>query len=337
MRRKLIMFMSLLSILLILTGCNSGNKTEGDSDKKTSGVVPLYSPGSGGTNYVISAGISQTFNSAKVMPNVVLSTESANGSAEIISSVIDRYKKGAPAFGAPASDIATNIYNGEDDLFSEEHKELRAVTWFNYAAVHIVVPEKSDIQSIADLKGKKIGVAPKGSSPYYFMESLLEEEYGLSIEDDVKAIPLGNAEITEGLQDESIDVGILTGFLPAPLVTEISQLEDVRLIPFDKDILSNFTGKNPYYSAIDVEAGTYKNQDEALTIGAFETLLLTHEDVDEEMVYNLTKFILEEGDEIKKIHDAFSISPDNVSRGIEIPFHSGAEKYFEEENINYEK
>ena len=330
-------FISLIALVFIVAACGSEKGAEGDSPKKVSGIVPLYSPDSGGTNYVISAGISQIFNSSKVMPEVLLSTESISGSTQIISSVIDRYEQGKPAFGAPASDIATYIYNGEYEPLPGEHKELRAVTWFNYAAVHVVVPEKSSIQSLADLKGKKIGVAPKGSSPYNFMESLLRGGYDLSIEKDLKAIPLGNSEINEGLQNGSIDAGILTGFIPAPLVKEISQLDSVRIISFEKDILAEFIANNPYYSAMDVKAGTYRNQDEDITIGAFETLLLTHEDVDEELVYNLTKFILENESELKKIHEAFSISPDNVSRGVEIPFHSGAEKYFKEKGISYEK
>lgn len=336
MKRILSTVVALLTILVLLAACSSGEAKE-EGDKKVSGVVPFYSPGSGGTNYVISAGISQQFNSSKVMPGVMLSTESANGSAEIISSLIGRYEKGAAAFGAPASDIATNVYNGTDPVVKGEHKEIRAVTWFSYAAVHIVVPEKSDIQSIADLKGKKVGVAPKGSSPYNFMNTLLDEGYGLSIEDDLKVIPLGNPEISEGLQNGSIDAGILTGFIPAPLITEISQLADVRLISFDQDILTTFTENHPYYSAIDVPAGTYKAQDEEMTIGAFETMLVTHEDVDEELVYNLTKFVMENEKDLKKIHESFEISPDKVSRGVSIPFHPGAEKYFEEKNIQTEK
>jgi len=169
------------------------------------------------------------------------------------------------------------------------------------------------------------------------MQNLLGEGYGYSMEEDLKAIPLGNAEINEGLQNGSIDVGILTGFIPAPLVTEISQLENVRLISFDEAILDTLIENHPYYSSVSIEPGTYKNQEDEITIGAFETVLLTHKDVDEELVYKLTRFVLENSSELKKIHEAFSISPENVSRGVSIPFHSGAEKYFKEKGINYEE
>ncbi|MEK4026399.1 TAXI family TRAP transporter solute-binding subunit [Sporosarcina sp. FSL W7-1283] len=337
MKKNLMSIVVLLSILLVLAACGSTETSDKkDAEGKTAGVVPLYTPGSGGTNYVIGAGISQLFNSSKEMPDVVLSTESVNGSAEILKNLIARKDKGKAAFGVPASDIATNIYEGKDPIITGEHQELRAVTWFSYAAIHIVVPENSKVKSIADLKGKKVGVAPKGSSPYNFMQTLLEDEYDMSFEEDVKVIPLGNAEISEGLQNGSIDVGILTGFIPAPLITEVAQLTDVKVIPFDESELDSFTENHPYYSSMEVKANTYKDQKEDITIGAFETMLLTHEDVDDEMVYNLTKFIMENGEKIKKVHSSFDISPENVSKGVVIPFHPGAVKYFEENDIQYE-
>lgn len=337
MKKNLALLLVLTSVVFILAACGSDKSADNEvSDGKTTGVVPLYTPGSGGTNYVIGAGISQLFNSSKEMPDVVLSTESVNGSTEILKNLISRSEKGKAAFGVPASDIATNIYEGKDPIITGEHKELKAVTWFSYAAVHIVVPKKSKIESIEDLKGKKVGVAPKGSSPYNFMQTLLADEYDISFEEDLKVIPLGNPEISEGLQNGSIDVGILTGFIPAPLITEVSQLTDVKIIPFDESRLSSFTENHPYYSSMEVEANTYKDQKEDITIGAFETMLLTHEDTDDDMVYNLVKFIMENEEDIIKIHNSFDVSPENVSKGIVIPFHPGAIKYFEEEDIKYE-
>src|SRR5699024_6807793 len=225
------------------------------------------------------------------------STESTNGSSEIVKGVVDQYEKGKPAFGSPASDITTSMYNGEWEALPGEFDQINAVVRLSYAANHIVVPANSSIESLEDIEGKRIGIQPPGSSPYNFFTGFVEESYGLKDGDDYEAIPLGNPDIQEGIKDRSIDVGVLTGTVPAALITELASTDDIRLISLDEDLLNDFLESRPYYSSIDVESDTYQDQDEDIIVGAFETMLLTHEDTDEELVYTVLKEIWENVDD----------------------------------------
>lgn len=321
----------LIIISGIIVGCSDNSNEKGKS--KSSGIVPLYSPGVGGTNYIISTGIGKMVDDSGELPDTKLSTQSTNGSSEIIKSVSDDYNKGSAAFGTPASDIATEMYEGEWEELPGEFDELRAVARISYAANHIVVPQKSSVESFEDIEGKKIGMAPEGSSPYNFMTKLLEEEYGLTVEEDYEAIPLGNPDIQDGIKDGSLDVGVLTGAVPASLVTELASTENIKIISADEEKMDSFLEDYPYYDSIKVEAETYDGQEQEITLGLFQTMLMTHEGVDEDLVYTVMKEMWDQADDLKEIHPDFEIDEDTVLDGIEVPLHPGAEKLYEEEGI----
>lgn len=165
------------------------------------------------------------------------------------------------------------------------------------------------------------------------MTALLEEEYGLVVGEDYQAIPLGNPDIQDGIKDGSLDAGVLTGSVPASLVTELGSTDNVRLITADEDEMNAFLEKYPYYNSVKVDKGTYPDQNEDITLGLFQTMLMTHEDTDEELVYTIMKEIWDNADKLKEVHPDFVINEETVLEGIEIPLHPGAERLYKELGI----
>lgn len=333
-RRLYCMFAIFMMISLIVVGCGTDEKHSEKSNEKgrVSGIVPMYTPGAGGPNYIISAGIGQIFKSEKVMPEVVLTTEATSGVVEGTTLLIDRYEKGKPAFAAFTGEALSRAYHGKLKEMPGEHTELLAVGWINSTINHIVVAENSPIKSIDDLKGKRIGTMPPGSTSDNLFNAVLEEGYGIS-KDDYKPIPLGYAEIQEGIQDGSIDAGVLPGSLPNPTVTELGQLHPIRVISVDEEVLKKLVKTHPYYSYVNVKSGTYPGQDEEVLMSGFESIISTHKDTDEELVYNLVKTMMENTEDLKKIHPAANISEETILNGIQTPLHPGAERYYKEIGI----
>ena len=65
---------------------------------------------------------------------------------------------------------------------------------------------------------------------------------------------------------------------------------------------------------------------------AVTTLLVTSADVDEELVYEMTKTIFENLEALGQTHSSGKkISLDKIRIGMPIPLHTGAERYFEEQ------
>ena len=292
----------------------------------------MYTPGAGGPNYITSAGIGQIFKSSKIMPEVVLTTEAMSGVVEGTNLLIDRYKQGKPAFAVFAGEALTQAVRGELEQIPGEHPELKAVSWINSTVNHVVVAKDSPIKSMADLKEKRIGALPPGATATNLFNVVLDEGYGIK-SSDYKHIPIGYAEIIEGIQNGSIDAGVLPGGLPNSNVTELAQLYPIRILEVEQEVLEKIVEKHPYYSSVNVESGTYPGQDKDTLMAAFEGVIYTHDKTDEELVYNVVKTMMENGEELRKVHPSANISKETVLNGINTPFHSGAEKYFKEVGI----
>lgn len=332
------LFIMLALLLIVSAGCSSGSSKNTDSGNSNgesggySGIVPIYTPGAGGIGYILSAGIGNLFNSSKEMPNIQLVTEATNGSAEIMQFVLDSYKEGKPSFGALAASTVTELYEGNYKEIEGEHPELRGVGFQSYTALHVVVPAKSDIKDFSNLKGKKIGASPGAATTALLMQ-LLETSYGIG-EGDFKHIPIDYAEIQQGIDEGSIDAGLINGPVPSPLVNELESLSDIRVLSVGEKEMEEFLEKYPYHGSRVVEANTYKNQPEDLILPSLLLIYATHEKTEDEIVYNLLKTMLENNEELVDIHPAAKdITEESILDGITVPLHSGAEKYLKEKGI----
>src|SRR5699024_3090381 len=77
-----------------------------------------------------------------------------------------------------------------------------------YSSTAMMVPEDSDVEEIADLKGKQIGITQTGST-FHYMAGRLLEEHGLST-DDVELVPLNSIPgLMETLESEQVDAVLL--------------------------------------------------------------------------------------------------------------------------------
>ena len=339
------MYISLVVLLFVslLVACGGGNTSESSNNGNGStnesaftGIIPVYTPGSGGINYIITAGLANMLNNDKVVPGASFATEATNGTTEIVQYMSERYDRGVPAFGAIGTLGADQAYRGALGPVPGEHDYLRGVGYLSYNALHLVVPENSPIQSFADLEGKRIGVAAIGTPPTILLEDLMEA-HGVS-RDSYQPLPLSSfTEIQDAVRNGSVDAGYLMGAIPAPTVREIAQVDNIRIIPVDPSLMEGVVAEHPYYTSVSIKAGTYPGQDEDLMIGAFYSSYITHEKTDDDIVYKFLETILGNTEGLKEVHPTFDIVQETVADGVTIPFHPGAIRFFEDNGIEYQK
>jgi TRAP transporter TAXI family solute receptor len=292
-------------------------------------VVPLYTPGSGGTAYFLGGAISKVIN--KYVPEVQMMVEGTGGSASTIKYLDEKKSKGQGAFGISDSKLLYLGYSGKPP-FTKAYSDLRAITFLYGSGLNLVVYKNSPIKTYRDLKGRKVALGAAGSGTSEISKDLLMA-HGLT-KDMYKPLWLGYKEVVEGLQDGSIDAGFISGAFPIPALKEMSARKEIRVIPVDDGVLTKFLKENPYLYSETLKAGSYKGIDKDTTIVVFGTPLETHGGVSTELVYKITKALFEHRSELIEIHPvAKEMSPENVTRTIMFPFHPGAEKYFREVGI----
>lgn len=89
------------------------------------------------------------------------------------------------------------------------------------AEVQFVVLESSPIKSLADFKGRKIGMSPSGSATHSLAVALLEGNYGFKLA-DYTPVPGNEPRLAQFLVQGEVQAAALRG-------TTVAQLSDVKL------------------------------------------------------------------------------------------------------------
>ena len=192
-----------------------------------------------------------------------------------------------------------------------------------------MVRADSPIKSIADLKGKKVGVGAPGSGTEANFRQLMDV-YGLA-KGDVNSQYLSFSESAEAFKDRHIDAFIVTAGIPNAAIMDISTQHEVRIINIPADMASKLTGKYPFLAAVKVPAGTYKNQTQDAATVAVNAVLIVGNDTPADVVYNMTKALFDNQAELASAHaKGKELSLQYAVKGVSIPFHPGAMKYYKE-------
>jgi uncharacterized protein len=289
-------------------------------------VIPIYTPGAGGTAYLVGGAIATVMN--KYVPEVQMMVEATGGTGAMSKLMGEKAEKNQPAFGVGDSKVFYQAYTGQGQ-FTKPISQLRAVTFIHGAELCLVVSKNSPIKSYADLKGKRVGVGAAGSGTSQISVDLIAA-HGVT-KDMFKQLWLGYSEVSEGIKDDSIDAGFIAGTYPIPALQQLAYEKDIRIIPADSAVLKKVLDANPYFYGDALKPNSYKGVTQETPILVFGSILETTTAVDADLVYKITKNLFEKRDELIAITPQMKyMTLKNVRITIANPFHPGTEKYFKE-------
>lgn len=293
-------------------------------------LIPLYTPPVGGTAYVLGAGVVTVTN--KYLPDAHLVHEASTGTMDMVRRMQARDAAKKPAFAIFGSPDAWKAYKGEAEYGGKPFSNLRALVFLNASDQYFVVPGKGPIKSYADAKGKRIGIGGPGST--VANSALLFLEYAGVKKADFKPYFYTYRETVEGIQDGSLDGGFVGGGYPVAIYTELALKHDVRIVPVDEAILKKVIAEHPYYYGSIVKAKSYRGLEQDTRIYGFTTALWTLASVPEEFVYKMIKNLFDHKEDYYAIHSsAKDMTLQDAMKGIPLPFHPGAEKFYREAGI----
>ena len=236
--------------------------------------------------------------------------------------------------GLANSTISYFAVNGEGG-FEKKYEVQSIMTLFPLIAMFVTKAD-TGIESIADLKGKRVVVGPEGAGFEYFIRPILEEhgvKFGKDKSDsDFEPVNTGMISSVGQLQDGSVHATFLGGGIKSPAISNADSVMDIRLIPFAADKRNALIERLPSFTAATIPAKTYGGQDEpfaGLNVGSAQ--ILVRSDADEEFVYNVTKLLYENlGKMAETIAAVKAVNAGNVSRNTGVDFHPGAARFYKE-------
>lgn len=309
--KKRILSMLLVAVMLVSLAASASAAT----------FLSIATGGTSGTYYPLGGDLANLFST--VIPDVNASAQATGGSADNL-----RLIDGEEAeLGTVQNDVSYFAYTGTDSFEGEQITSFSVISSLYAEYVQIVVRADSDIQTIADFKGKSISIGAAGSGVYTNALHVLEAA-GLTL-DDIDAQYLSFSESADGLKNKQIDAAFVCAGIPNAAVTELASTVGVRLIALSDEEVTALTTAHPTYANLKLPAATYDLAEDVNCI-AITALLVCSNNLDEELVYQMTKAMYEQ-EGILTHAKAAEITKESAFDGVgELPLHPGAARYFTE-------
>jgi len=207
--------------------------------------------------------------------------------------------------------------------------KVRSIASLYPEAHQIIVLKNSGINSIDDLRGKKIAVGAPGSGTALSAEIVLKE-HGISFE-DFTPIYLSFNEGVTGLKDGTVDAVIIFAGAPTSSVIDVTSTLDVKLLSYDPAAKKRLLENYDYFVLVTLPKDMYRGMEEDVYTLGTPAILATSIEQDEEFIYEITKAIFEHTKELGEAHvQGKNINLENAILGLPMPLHPGAEKYYKE-------
>ena len=312
---------------IFLASCGGGDS--GDDAGPSMRMIGIVSGSQMGIYYPTAILFQNIFNDE--IPDLRVNVETSGGSVANAKLV----GRGEADMALMQNDIAFYAERGEQ-MFDEKIENLRAVTSLYSEVVHILALKDSGIESVADLRGRKVSIGAPGSGTEYNARQILEA-YGISLEDLGLVERLMNTEAGEKLKDGHIEAAFLTYGLGAPVIEETAVTIGIVLLPIGEEQRQKLLDRYPYYTADEIPAGTYEGVADAVPTVAVMAWLVASADLDEELVYQMTASLL---NNLDRLHSESAparlkaMSLEHALDGLSIQLHPGSRRFYSEKGLN---
>ena len=282
----------------------------------------LATGGTAGTYYPFGGAMAKIWNSK--IPGMNVTAQATGASIENIRLM----NKDEVELALVQSDNIDWAFFGKES-FKEKITKMTAIAVLYPEIVHIVVRGDSPAKTFGDLKGLKVGVGAPGSGTEANFRQL-QEVYGMK-KDDVKGQYLSYAESADQFKDKHIDSFFLTTGIPNSALMDVANTRPIKLLSIEDAMVAKITQQYPFLAPAKIPANTYKGQTEEVKTIAVMAVLIAHPKLSEQVAYNLTKALIENQADLASAHaKGKELSLQGAVKGVSIPFHPGAAKYYKE-------
>jgi len=319
----ILVFALILSVSLL--GC-SGDSTPKNGGRPQKNQLTIITGSTGGTYYALGGAMANVW--SKYMDNVQVTSQPGGASVESINMV----NSGEVQLGLAMNNIADDAWFGRGAWEGKPAENFRAIGVVYPEVYQGVALKNSGIKSIADIAGKRVAVGPVGSGTAVLSEAVFAEA-GLSFS-DMRYEFAGFGDAASKMKDGQLDANFGVLGVPAAAIQDIASVREIEIIEIDEELYNKIKEKYPFFSRYLIPAGTYGNPEDIWTINCQAALYVTP-DLDEDLVYELTKVFYESATELGEAHASGKyISLETALDGITTPLHPGALKYYLEQGID---
>ena len=292
--------------------------------------LSIATGGTGGVYYPLGGGMANVL--SKYVPGMQATAEVTGGSVANLQLIAT----GKPYIALSMTDAALDALKGEDK-FKGKKVPVRTLMILYPNRMHVVSVEGTGVNTMADLKGKRVSTGSPGSATEVMAFRVIEAA-GLDKDKDMRRERLGVAESVNALKDRKIDAFFWVGGLPTAAVTDLAATpgQKIKLI----DHAHTAAPMNKKYGNLYVEdvipKTTYPGMAADNKQATVMNILVSNENLSEQAAYNIVKTIFDKRAEMIAVHkeaENFKLETQKEAAS-SVPWHPGALKYYKERGVN---
>ncbi len=310
-----------------LAAACGGGAGDGDDSAPSRQFLSVGTAPPGGAFFVVGSALAEVLNEFGGEFGWSTTAEATSGSQENIR----RLDSGELDFAMSNAAITFFAVRGGEGW--DKPYPMRTVMTLAPNVALFITRAGSDVETIADLRGNRVGVGPAGAGFEFFVGPLLGA-HGLTY-DDFSPLNATQSGAVDLIADGSAAAVFVGGAVPTASITQASASQDIHFIPFDDDAKQQLIDEYLFFNPATIPAGTYRGQTEpfeGLDVGSMH--LIASAAAGEEFVYNVTKTLYEQRERVVEKHAAGrAINPNNVVRDTGTEFHPGAVRFYQEIGI----
>ena len=291
--------------------------------------LSIATGGTGGVYYPLGGGMANVL--SKYVPGMQATAEVTGGTVDNLKLIASGKPYIALAMADASQDAALGV-----GKFKGSKVPVRTLMVLYTNIMHVVTVEGTGINSMKDLKGKRLSTGSPGSATEVMAFRLLEAA-GIDPMKDITRERLGVAESANAMKDRKIDGFFFVVGPPTSSITDLAATPGVKIKFIDHAYLVPALNKkyNNLYTQDVIPKGTYAGMTADNKAAAVANILIAHEKMSDQVAYNIVKTIFDKRQELINVHKAAAdIKLENQKASASpVPFHSGAVKYFKEKGV----
>ena len=254
------------------------------------------------------------------VPGLIAIAQTTPGSVTNMRSVnAGQFESGlAQADVVYASFWSKGVFDGAPPL-----DRVRVIANLYREAIHLVARYDSDINSVEDLRNKRVSLDIPGSGTHADAIAILEA-FGLDPA-DIQLRETDASTAADQILDDRLDAFFLISGPPNPSVTNLADRGAIRLIPINGEPAEKLIRENNFFSPITLPAQLYKYSGEIETLGVGASWIV-NETVDDDLVYEILRALFNpaNSERLRPATGHISLSIDDAP----IFLHPGAKRYY---------
>lgn len=304
------------------TGAAATATAAPDFTGKTLNVV---TGGTGGVYIVYGAGLAELLNKKLKTSAAAQSTAASVANMQLI-------RDGKADLAFTLSDTAYDAVQGRGAQFTDKKVDAKSLAVLYTNFTHIVAKDGAGINTVADLKGKRVSVGAAASGTEIIANRILEAN-NIDPAKDITRERLGVADSANALRDGKVDAFFWSGGLPTAQVTDLANSVKLKFIEH-QDATKKMADKyGPFYFDIKIPKGTYKLESD-VTVSGVANILAVPSSMDPALARAILATMFDNKAELELIHaEAKNLKLESAVEGSPIDYHPGAIDYYKSKGV----